>query len=81
MNSHVVIPVLIAFVISLVLGVLCVVDAFGVMEKAIIVVGIVLIYNGIANIWIALSTSRAETVYKKNETIDVDFIDESEDAK
>ena len=68
-------------VISLVLGVLCVVDAFGVMEKAIIVVGIVLIYNGIANIWIALSTSRAETVYKKNETIDVDFIDESEDAK
>ena len=68
-------------VISLVLGVLCVVDAFGVMEKAIIVVGIVLIYNGIANIWIALSTSRAETVYKKNETIDVDFIDESEDVK
>ena len=57
------------------------VDAFGVMEKAIIVVGIVLIYNGIANIWIALSTSRAETVYKKNETIDVDFIDESEDVK
>lgn len=62
-------------VISLVLGVLCVVDAFKIMEKAIIIVGIILVYNGLSNIWIALSTSRAETVYRKKETIDVDFIE------
>ena len=60
-------------VISLILGVLCVVDAFGIMEKAIIVVGIVLVYNGVSNIWIALSTSRAESVYRHKETIDVEF--------
>ena len=60
-------------VISLILGVFCVVDAFGIMEKAIIVVGIVLVYNGVSNIWIALSTSRAESVYRRKETIDVEF--------
>lgn len=58
-------------VISIVCGLICVFDAFGVMEKAVILVGIILIFNGISNIWIALSASHAEREYRKyNDPID-----------
>lgn len=60
-------------VISLIFGIMCVVDAFGMMEKAIMLVGIILILHGLSNVWVALSSSRAERIYKKNETIDVEF--------
>lgn len=60
-------------VISLIFGIMCVVDAFGMMEKAIMLVGILLIFHGLSNVWVALTSSRAERIYKKNETIDVEF--------
>ena len=62
-------------IISIVFGILCIVDAFGMMEKATIVVGIILIYNGFSNMWIASRVSKYEKVYNANNTIDVDFID------
>ena len=65
-------------IISIIFGVLCVVDAFGMMEKAIMLVGFILIFNGVTNIWVALTSSRAETLYKKNETIDVEFNEDKE---
>ena len=41
-------------------------------------VGFILIFNGVTNIWVALTSSRAETLYKKNETIDVEFNEDKE---
>jgi uncharacterized membrane protein HdeD (DUF308 family) len=58
----------------MVLGVVCIVDAFGVVNLAIKLIGVALIYNGISNIYIAIASSRSERRYSKNhETIDVEF--------
>lgn len=57
--------------ISIAAGVLCIVFSYQIMQKAAVVVGFVLIYNGVSNIWIASRSSKAERVYK--ETIDVEF--------
>ena len=65
-------------IISIIFGVMCVVDAFGMMEKAIMLVGFILLFNGVTNVWVALTSSRAETLYKKNETIDVEFNEDKE---
>ena len=66
-------------VISLIFGLICIVDAFGIMEKAVMLVGFILVFNGASNIWIALTSSRAESIYRKNETIDVEFNEDKED--
>ena len=64
-------------IISVVFGIICIFDAFGVMEKAIIVVGIILVYNGVSNIWIALSATHAAKDYaRRNATVDVDFVED-----
>ncbi len=42
-------------------------------------VGFILVFNGASNIWIALTSSRAESIYRKNETIDVEFNEDKED--
>lgn len=63
-------------ILSLVFGILCVINAFGIMQKAIIVVGIILIYNGVSNIWIASRSSKAERTYNKEHTIDVEFVED-----
>ena len=47
---------LIFSIISLIFGIICVTNAFDVMKTATVVVGIILIFNGVSNIWI---TSRA----------------------
>jgi uncharacterized membrane protein HdeD (DUF308 family) len=61
-------------VISMVLGVVCIVEAFGIVTFAIKVIGVALIYNGISNIYIAIASSRSERRYRKNHgTIDVEF--------
>lgn len=60
--------------ISMVFGVICIVDAFGVLELASVVIGIALIYNGISNIWIAARATTAEKKYRKeHDAIDVEF--------
>lgn len=63
-------------VISIGFGVLCIVDAFAVMQLPFIVMGIALIYNGISNIWIAIRTAKAAKEYNdKNLPLDVEFKD------
>lgn len=65
--------------ISVILGFFCVFDAFGMMEKATIVVGIILIYNGVSNIWISTSATHAARDYaRRNETVDVNFVEDEE---
>ena len=63
--------------LGIVFGIICIFDAFGVMEKAIMLVGIILVFNGISNIWIAGTATHAAKDYaRKNETVDVEFVDE-----
>ena len=54
-------------------------NAFGIMEKATIVVGIILIYNGVSNIWIASRSTKAEKAYNKTHTIDVEFVEDKDE--
>ena len=63
-------------VISVVLGLLCMINAFGIMKNALALVGIFLIYNGVSNIFIAGTSSRAERKYNKGETIDSSFVED-----
>jgi uncharacterized membrane protein HdeD (DUF308 family) len=58
----------------MILGVVCIVEAFGIVTFAIKIIGVALIYNGISNIYIAIVSSRSERIYRKNHgTIDVEF--------
>ena len=66
-------------IISIAFGIICVTNAFGIMEKATIVVGIILIYNGLSNIWIASRSSKAEKAYNKEHTIDVEFVEDRDE--
>lgn len=66
-------------IISIAFGIICVTNAFGIMEKATIVVGIILIYNGLSNIWIASRSTKAETAYNKEHTIDVEFVEDRDE--
>ena len=44
---------------------------------SIMLVGIILVFNGISNIWIAGTATHAAKDYaRKNETVDVEFVDE-----
>ena len=68
---------LVLALLCIVFGIICIFDAFGVMEKAIMLVGIILVFNGISNIWIAGTATHAAKDYaRKNETVDVEFVDE-----
>lgn len=68
-------------VLSIVCGLICIFDAFGVMEKAIIVVGIILVFNGLSNIWIALTVTRAAKDYeRRTAAVDVEFVEDSSDV-
>jgi uncharacterized membrane protein HdeD (DUF308 family) len=61
-------------IISIALGVVCIVDAFGVVKLAFWIIGIALIYNGISNIFIAVTASRSERKYRReNGPIDLEF--------
>ena len=66
-------------IISIAFGIICVTNAFGIMEKATIVVGIILIYNGLSNIWIASRSTKAEKAYNKEHTIDVEFVEDRDE--
>ena len=69
-------------VISIICGLICVFDAFGVMEKAVIVVGIILIFNGVSNIWIAVSATHAARDYeRRNGTIDATFVEDGDENR
>ena len=71
---------LILAIISLICGFICVFDAFGVMEKATIVVGIILIYNGVSNIWISCSANHdAKDYARHNATVNVNFFEDHDE--
>ena len=64
-------------VISVIFGVLCIIDAFMVVKAAMILLGIALIYNGVSNLLITTRTTKAEKEYRnKMDPVDVEFKDE-----
>lgn len=68
-------------ILSIVCGLVCIFDAFGVMEKAIVVVGIILVFSGVSNMWVAVTVTRAAKDYmRRNTAVDVTFVDESQDS-
>ena len=72
---------LIFSVISLVFGILCVTNAFNIMKTATVVVGIILIFNGVSNIWITSRATKAESMYNKQQEFEAKFVEDSEDEK
>lgn len=65
--------------VSIGIGVYCILKAFAVVKLTFTIIGIALIYNGVSDIWIALSTSKAEREYVNGkELIDVEVSDVSE---
>lgn len=62
--------------LSILLGIFCIVYAFGLMKLTTVIIGIALIYNGVSNIWVASRATKAERMYSHSNTIDVEFKDE-----
>lgn len=61
-------------VISLALGVICIINAFGVVKVAMIFIGIALVYDGISDLWIVSRTVKAAKEMKKEaDSLDVDY--------
>lgn len=68
---------LVLSILEIVFGLVCVFDAFGVMEKAVAVVGVFLVLGGLSNIWIAASATHAAREYaRRNGVIDVEFVED-----
>lgn len=65
---------LIIAAVSLIFGILCIVNAFGMVKLALQFIGIALIYDGISDLWIV--TKAVRTAKEKQETedaLDVEF--------
>ena len=67
---------LIFSIISLVFGIICVTNAFDVMKTATVVVGIILIFNGVSNIWITSRATKAESAYNKQKEYEATFVED-----
>lgn len=59
--------VLILAIVSMVLGVLCIVHAFGLVTLALQFIGVALIYDGITDLWIASQAIRSARARKRQE--------------
>ena len=65
---------LIIAAVSLVFGVLCIVNAFGMVMLALQFIGIALIYDGISDLWVANRAVHAAKMMKQEaEAVDVDY--------
>lgn len=58
--------------ISLLLGVICIVKAFGVVTLALQIIGVALVYDGLSDLWIAYKASKYAKAAKKD-VLDVDY--------
>lgn len=64
--------------LSIAFGIVCIFNAFSIMEKAVMLVGVILIFNGLSNIWIAATATHAARDYaRRNAAIDVEFVEDS----
>lgn len=73
---------LIIALISLSFGVLCIVNAFGMVKLALQFVGIALIYDGISDLWIVTKAVRtAKAMEEEAEALDVEFKEVDDEDK
>ena len=64
-------------IICMVCGFVCVFNPFGVIKNAVLFIGIILIFNGVSNIWICTTATHAERDYaRRHETVDVEFTED-----
>ncbi|WP_455721209.1 HdeD family acid-resistance protein [Agathobacter sp.] len=70
---------LVLSVISLVCGILCVTNAFNIMKTATVIVGLILIFNGVSNIWITSRATKAETAYNKQQEFESKFVEDRDE--
>lgn len=54
-------------------------NAFDVMKTATVVVGIILIFNGVSNIWITTRATKAESAYNKQMEYESTFVEDRKD--
>lgn len=67
-------------VISLVFGVICIVNAVGVVTLAMQFIGIALIYDGLSDLWVVSKALRTEKEMRKAaEAVDVEYKEVDED--
>lgn len=59
--------VMLLAVVSIILGLLCIVHAFGVVTLALQFIGIALIYDGLTDLWIATQAIRAARTMRRQE--------------
>ena len=65
---------LIIAIISIAFGVLCIVNAFGMVKLAMQVVGAALIYDGISDLWVVTKTVRTvKDMEQEAKAVDVDY--------
>lgn len=65
---------LIIALVSLIFGVVCIVNAFGIVKLATQLIGIALIYDGISDLWIVNRITRAVKAAKQEaEAVDVEY--------
>lgn len=71
---------LIIAAISLVFGVLCIVNAFGMVKLALQFIGIALIYDGISDLWVAnRAVHTAKEMQREAEAVDVEYREVDDD--
>ena len=65
---------LIIAIISIAIGVLCIVNAFGMVKLAMQFVGAALIYDGISDLWVVTKTVRTvKDMEQEAKAVDVDY--------
>lgn len=65
---------LIIAIISIAFGVLCIVNAFGMVKLAMQFVGVALIYDGISDLWVVTKTVRTvKDMEQEAKAVDVDY--------
>lgn len=69
-------------VIGIALGVLCIVNAFGLVKLATKIIGVALIYDGVSDIWIVNRTVRAAKAAKEEaEVLEVEYKEVDENTE
>lgn len=61
-------------VVSLAFGVLCIVNAFGMVKLALKIIGVALIYDGLSDLWIVNRTAKAaKTMREMEKALEVEY--------
>lgn len=61
-------------IISLALGIICIVNAFGMVTLTMQIIGIALVYDGISDIWIVYKASKvAKEMKEERDVLDVEY--------